>query len=126
MLNNIYTMTQDLLKIQSIIHQVIPANVSVASFRNHTLHLITSSSATATQIRYRRRNIIAATRRLGKQFDINHIKVSVRPEEPPFSPLLREPKPLSAENARQLVAMSRFIPDEALRNALIKLSKRVQ
>ncbi len=112
--------------IQSIIRKFIPANVSVASFDDHTLHLITNSSATATQIRYRQRNIITATRRLGGQFDIDNIKVSVRPDEPQFSPQLREPIPLSAENARQLAETAQYIEDEGLRKALFKLSKRVQ
>jgi len=125
-LKKIYSKTQDLLMIQSIIRKFIPANVSVASFDDHTLHLITNSSATATQIRYRQRNIITATRRLGGQFDIDNIKVSVRPDEPQFSPQLREPIPLSAENARQLAETAQYIEDEGLRKALFKLSKRVQ
>jgi hypothetical protein len=125
-LNKIYSQTQDLLKVQSLIQQFIPANVSVASIRDNTLHLITNSSATATQIRYRQRNIITATRRLGVQFDIDHIKVSVRPDEPQSRPPMREPIPPSAKNARQLAATAKYIEDDGLRKALIRLSRRVQ
>jgi hypothetical protein len=125
-LNKIYSKAQDLLEVQSLIQQFVPANVSVASIRDHTLHLVTGSSATATQIRYRQRNIITATRRLGGQFDIDHIKVSVRPDEPQSSPPLREPIPPSSKNARQLADTAKYIEDDGLRKALIRLSKRVQ
>jgi len=93
---------------------------------NETLHLVTSSSAAATQIRYRQRNIISAVRRQGSKFNISKIKVSVRPEEPEYVPLSKPPSAPSTENARQLVATAQYIEDEALRKALIKLSKRAE
>ena len=123
-LHQLYSQARDLLAIQSVIRKFVPANVYVASIRNETLHLITSSAATATQITYRQRNIIAATRRYGAQFEVSKLKVSVRPEDPEFKLPPREPIPLSVENAQQLAAMAKYIEDGALRKALIKLSKR--
>ena len=124
LLQKVYSQSVDLLAIQSVIRKFVPANVYVASIRNETLHLITSSAATATRITYRQRNIIAATRRYGARFEVNRIKVSVRPEDPEFKLPPREPIPPSAENARQLATTAKYIEDDALRKALIKLSKR--
>jgi hypothetical protein len=121
-----YSHSRDLLKLQSAIRDFVPSNVFVASMSNETLHLITSSSAAATQIRYRQRNIISAVRRQTSKFNINKIKVSVRPEEPEFTPLLKPPTAPSKDNARQLATTAQYIEDEALRKALIKLSKRAE
>ena len=123
-LHKVYSQSRDLLAIQSVVRKFVPANVHVASIRNKTLHLITGSAAAATQIKYRRRNIIMATRRHGLQFEIDNIKVSVRPEDPEFKLPTRQPIPPSAENARQLAAAAQYIEDEALRKALMKLSNR--
>jgi len=124
LLHNVYAQSRDLLAIQSVIRKFVPANVYVASIRNETLHLITNSAATATQVTYRQRNIIAATRRYGAQFEIKNIKVSVRPDDPELKLPSRQPIPPSIENARQLEKTAKYIEDEALRKALIKLSKR--
>ena len=123
-LHKVYSQSRDLLAIQSLVRKYAPANVHVASIRNKTLHLITSSAATATQLKYRRRNIIMATRKHGLRFEIDNIKVSVRPEDPEFKLPTRQPIPPSAENARQLAAAAQYIEDEALRKALMKLSNR--
>ena len=123
-LYRIYSQSRDLLDIQSVIRKFVPSSVHVASLDNETLHLVANSSAVATQIRYRQRIIISAVRRQASEFNINQIKVSVRPDEPEFSPTLKPPSPPSAENARQLAATAQYIEDEALRKALIKLSKR--
>jgi len=126
LLYKVYSQSRDLLKLQSIVRKFVPSTVYVASLSNETLHLVTSSSAAATQIRYRQRNIISAVRRQESKFDINKIKVSVRPDEPESIPLLRPPSPPSDENARQLAATAQYIEDDALRKALINLSKRGQ
>lgn len=126
LLYKVYSQSRDLLKLQSIVRKFVPSTVYVASLSNETLHLVTSSSAAATQIRYRQRNIISAVRRQESKFNINKIKVSVRPDEPESIPLLRPPSPPSDENARHLAATAQYIEDDALRKALINLSKRGQ
>ena len=124
LLHKVYSQARDLLAIQSVIRKFVPANVYVASLRNETLHLITSSAAAATQITYRQRNIIAATRRYGAKFEVSKLKVSVRPEDPELKLPSREPIPPSVENAQLLATMAKYIEDGALRKALINLSKR--
>lgn len=124
LLHKVYSQSLDLLEIQAVIRKFVPANVYVASIRNNTLHLITSSAATATQITYRQRNIISATRRHDARFEVNKLKVSVRPEDPEFKLPPREAIPPSPENARLLAETAKYIEDGALRKALIKLSKR--
>ncbi len=127
-LRKIYAQSSSLLAVQSIIRQYAPANVYVASIRDETLHLITSSSVVATQIRYRQRSIVSAVRRSGLTNSptniVSRLKVSVRPEQPESLAPVREPVPISTENARNLVTAAKYIEDDALRKALIRLSKR--
>ena len=123
-LYKVYSKSRDLLDLQAAIRKFVPPNVYVASISDETLHLVTDSGAVATRVGYRQHNIIAAIRRTGSQIKINKIKISVRPEDPKFTPVLKEPLPLSDDNARQLAETAQYIEDEALRKALIKLSKR--
>ena len=123
-LNKVYGQTQDLLAIQSVVRNFVPDSVFVASFSNEILHLTTNSSAAATQIRYRQRNIISAVRRTASQYEVTSIKVSVRPEAPKYNPPSIEPTPPSPSNAQLLADTAQYIEDDALRKALIKLSKR--
>jgi hypothetical protein len=123
-LNKVYAQTRELLAIQATIRNFVPDNVHVASVRDGVLHLITNSSATATRIKYRRRNIVSAIRNQSKNLDVNKIAVSVRPEDPDTRPAAREPLPISSESANQLSDTAKFIEDDALKQALIKLSKR--
>ena len=123
-LYKVYSQSRDLLDLQATIRKFVPSNVYVASISNETLHLVTNSGAVATKVGYRQHNIIAAIRRPGSQIKISKIKISVRPEDPKFTPVLKEPLPISDDNARQLAATAQYIEDEPLRKALIKLSKR--
>ncbi len=123
-LNRIYQQSRELLAVEAAIRDLLPDNVRVASLKNRTLHLVTASSATASQILYRRRNIITAARNRHSRFDIRKIEVSVRPEDPEFQPVVKPPSPLSAENARHLSDTAQYIEDDRLRKALIKLSRR--
>ena len=113
-----------LLAIQAIVGQYVPPGVQVASVQDETLHVITSSSAAATQIRYRQRNIIAAIRQKTSDLQISAIKVSVRPI--PDKPVVetRQPLPLSDDNAVNIAATAKYIEHEPLRKALMQLASR--
>ena len=122
-LKQLYSEALNLLSLQSVIRDHFNADVSVASLDNKTLLLITHSSAVATQLRYRQRNITSLVRQQCR-IDINTIKISVRPVEVREKPPTSNPLPPSKENARNLANIAGLIEHDGLRNALIKLSKR--
>ena len=123
-LHHLIDHARELLDIQQHVRQVVPGTVYVAALDADCLHLITPSSALATRVRYNQRKLLAALRqRTGKS--IVRVKVSVRPEQIPAAP--REPRaahPLSPEAAQHLASSAKYIEDEDLRKAIIRLSNR--
>ena len=115
---------RQLLAIQDEIRRIVPPNVKVASIADKTLHLVTPSSAAATQIRYRQRTIITTLRKIASHLHVEQIQVSVRPEPEPQEPTTRPPVPPSEENARQLASTAKYIEHDPLRKALMRLSMR--
>ena len=128
-LKAIFNHTQELLAIETVVRNVLDCDehnsAQVASFSKGSLHLITSSAALATRIKYSQRSMIAALRRLKKPYFIKTVKVSVRPEFHKAPPVTRSALAPSAENARYIANAAKYIGDEPLRKALIKLSDRV-
>ncbi len=122
-LKQLYSHAQELLALQSAVRRFVQAEISVASFDNQILHLVTPSGATATQLRYRQRNIISTVRKQ-LHVDVNSIRVSVRPLEVAHPTKGKAPIPISAANARQLANTAKYIEDEGLRKALVTLSRR--
>ena len=120
-LKHLYTHAKELLAIQELINNHVKGDVHVAAITQSTLHLVTQSSAVATQLRYRQRNLIALLRH---QYRIDNLKVSVRPSEPPKANRHASALLPSAKNAKQLADTAKYIEDEGLRKALISLSKR--
>jgi hypothetical protein len=102
---------------------VLDVETSVASLKNNELTLLTSKSTQATQIRYRQRNIISTLRRRG--LEVSSLKIKVQPIFSAKKPEDSE-RYLTPRNASQLQLTAAYIEDEALRNALIKLSKRTR
>ncbi len=123
-LSRVYKQSRELLAIQAVIQESLPDSVYVASIQNGCLHLVTSSSSTATRIKYGERNLVTSLRNRGKGLDISKITVSIRPEQPETKLTAPEPMPISRESAEQLSNTAKYIEDEPLRNALINLSKR--
>jgi hypothetical protein len=121
-LKNLYTHAQSLLAIQKVMQSHFNTDISVAAYQKSTLHLIVPTSATATQLRYRQRNIIALVRRQCR-IDVNAVQVSVRPLETPEKPIPEPRNPPSRDNARHMAEAAKYIGDEDIRKALIKLSK---
>lgn len=122
-LQSLYTQSLALESIEQIVRQFVPEDVSVASFDNHVLTLAVSSSAVSTRIRYRQRNIISALRRSNSGLAVESIKIIVRPiieTEPRVEPAMQ---PISPANARQIEETAKYIEDEPLRKALIRLAK---
>jgi len=115
-----------LLAIETVVRKVLDCNehdsVQVASYNKGSLHLITHSAALATRIKYSQRAMIAALKHLKKPFHIKTVKVSVKPELHKAPQTTRSALALSAENAKYIANAAKYIEDDALRKALIKLS----
>ena len=122
-LHSLYAQSQDLRTIQQIVDGVLDVETSVASLKNNDLTLLTAKSTQATQIRYRQRNIISALRRRG--LEVSSLKIKVQPIFAAKKPEDSE-RYLTPQNASQLQQTAAYIEDEALKNALIKLSKRTR
>ena len=122
-LHSIYAQSQHLGTIQQIVDDVLDVETNVGSLKNHELTLLTAKSTQATQIRYRQRNIISALRRRG--LEVSSLKIKVQPIFSAKKPEDSE-RYLTPRNASQLQQTAAYIEDEALRNALIKLSKRTR
>jgi len=107
--------------IQQIVDDVLDVETSVGSLKNNELTLLTAKSTQATQIRYRQRNIISALRRRG--LEVFSLKIRVQPT---FSAKVPEDSDryLTRQVASQLQQTAAYIEDEALKNALIRLSER--
>ena len=127
-LNTIFSHDSALLTIESVVTNVVtnivPGEFQVASFNNGILHLITPSAALATRIKYSQRALISALRQRRNPYIVKKIKISVRPDIPERTETIRSAKPPSAENARYMADAAKYIGDESLRKALIKLSER--
>jgi len=122
-LHSLYAQSQDLRTIQQIVDNVLDVETSVASLKNNELTLLTAKSTQATQIRYRQRNIISALRRRG--LEVSSLKIKVQPIFSAKKPEDSE-RYLTPQNASQLQQTAAYIEDEALKNALIKLSNRTR
>ena len=120
-LQTLYAQSRDILAIEAVVREILADDVSVASLKDHELTLTSPSSAVASKLRYRQRNIITALKRTG--IDVNSIKIKVLPSYQPFVEEQRE-RTLSGRNAEHLEESAQYIEDEALRKALIKLAKR--
>lgn len=120
-LKHLYVHAKNLLAIQELIKKHVKGDVQVAAITAGTLHLVAQSSAVATQLRYRHRNLIALLRH---QYNIDNLKVSVQPFEPQKKDYRPSAQLPSAKNAKQLADTAKYIEDEGLRKALITLSKR--
>ena len=122
-LHSLYAQSQELRTIQQIVDGVLDVETSVASLKNNELTLLTAKSTQATQIRYRQRNIISTLRRRG--LEVSSLKIKVQPIFSAKKPEDSE-RYLTPRNASQLQQTAAYIEDEALKNALIKLSRRTR
>ncbi|MDA0789267.1 MAG: DciA family protein [Proteobacteria bacterium] len=122
-LKDLYARANVLLSVQDTVRRILDADVRVASCDEGSLHLVADSGAIATRLRYRQRAIITAIRQ-SSHLDINSLKITVQPIEPPPEPDVTVRTPPSAERARQIADTAKYIEDEQLRKALIRLARQ--
>jgi hypothetical protein len=123
-LHSLYAQSQDLRTIQQIVDNVLDVETSVASLKNNELTLLAAKSTQATQTRYRQRTIISALRRRG--LEVSSLKIKVQPIFSANKKHEDSERYLTPQNASRLQQTAAYIEDEALKNALIKLSNRTR
>jgi hypothetical protein len=125
-LKAVFNHSMVLLAIETVVRNVLESDkhdsVQVASYNKGSLHLVTHSAALATRIKYSQRAMIAALKHLKKPVYVKTVKVSVRPEFHKMPQTTRSAIVLSTESAQYIANAAKYIEDDALRKALIKLS----
>lgn len=120
-LQSLYAQSRQLASIEALVKQFVNEDISVSSFKNNELTLITPAGGSATKVRYRQRNIIAALRRAG--LEVSELKIKVQPVVAPAEPYHVD-RHISPEAAQRLAETAQYIEDESLSKALTRLSKR--
>lgn len=122
-LHRLWDHANRLLALQQEVRRLVPDDIYVAACEGDCLHLVTPSSALATRVKYNQRKLVAMLGHHRK--GITRIKISVRPD---YFKLRRDTpsvaNSISPENARHLASAAKYIEDEDLRKALLRLSNR--
>lgn len=124
-LQTLYDHARSLLELQAKVRSIVPGDIYVAACESGTLHLVTPSAGLATRVRYNQRKLIARLHQPGKYL-IERVKVSVRPDSVLQRPDVRNALPPSLESGRHIEATAKYIEDEGLRKALIRLAGRAR
>ena len=125
-LYNLYTKTCILRGFQRIIERCLPnamiSHVKISSYRNNSLHLVIDNGHWATRLRYIEQDLTKKLKSTDEFHQLNRIRYSVRPSyTPPSSD--KGALAISTKNAKHIASVAKYIEDEQLRKALIKLSK---
>lgn len=94
----------------------------LANYRNGTLYLQTDSAAWGTRLRMQQRAIIQQLKPTRAFAGLQSIKVLIQPRYT-VAPPQRKAKPISADNADQLMETAEETEDEALKAALMHLAQ---
>lgn len=125
-LHRLYDQARILKGLQQIIENCLPpamvSHVKISSYRNNNLHLIIDSAHWATRLRYIEQDMLKKLKSVDEFQHLNRIRYSVRPSYTPPSHY-RTAQPISIENAKHIASVAKYIEDEHLRKALIRLSK---
>ncbi|MDG1444383.1 MAG: DciA family protein [Pseudomonadales bacterium] len=127
-LKNIINHAKALLSLQSIISDQYPHypadEIRVASLNDGHLELTTASAASTTRIKYSQQTLISALRRQKPPHFVDSIAVSVRPQFHTATISTPDTKALSDQSAQNIAEAAKYIEDEPLRKALIRLADR--
>ncbi|MEH6358205.1 MAG: DUF721 domain-containing protein [Pseudomonadales bacterium] len=98
------------------------AHCWLANYRNGTLYLQTDSSAWGTRLRMQQRAIIQQLKPTRVFASLHSIKVLIQPSYT-VAATQRKAKPISTDNAKQLLETAEQTDDEALKAALTHLAQ---
>lgn len=125
-LYRLYNKVRILKGFQQIIENCLPSamvsHIKISSYRNNSLHLIIDNAHWATRLRYIEQDMIKKLKSVDEFRHLNRVRYSVRPSYSPPSHT-RPAQSISSESAKHIASVAKYIEDEQLRKALIKLSK---
>lgn len=112
-------------KLQQLVYRYLPLStqphIRIAVYRDDVLRLVTDSAQWATKLRYQESELIEKLKCHQSFQTLTHIRITVKPWYAPLREQ-RSVNQISARNAKQMVTAAKYIEDEPLRKALIKLS----
>ncbi len=127
-LNTIYQQARRLDDLQKTLLDILPdsmrPHVRICSYQRDSLHLFVDTAHWATRLRYMESDLIATLRTLSSFQHIKTVRYSVRPvyTSPSYH---KSACAISKENADHIATIAKYIEDEPLRKALIKLSQAI-
>jgi len=124
-LNTLFEQVRTLHNLQQLLYRYLPlstqSHIRVAAYRDDVLYLVTDSAHWVTRLRYQERELTDKLKSEQPFQHLHRIHIAVRPW---YKPLVEghPAKQISTQNAEQMVTAAKYIEDEPLRKALIKLS----
>jgi len=117
-LQNLITRAKLFSKLQLKISAFLGTEIKIGSMTEQTLHLLVTSAALATEIRYGQRDLLAFLHQSNPASKLKRIKISVRPESDESIEMAAVARQLSSENKSLITATADSIDDPALKLAL--------
>jgi len=125
-LNTLYKEARRLDDLQGIIREhlsdAMSSHVRIATYQEGSLHLYADNAHWATRLRYMESELIASLRKFDAFTHLKTVRYSVKPLYTPPS-YKNTARAISKDNARHISTVAKYIGDDALRKALIKLSQ---
>jgi hypothetical protein len=108
-------------EMQVIINDFLGAEIKIGSITKQSIHLLVTSAALATQIRYRQRDLLEFLHKSNPTSKLQQVKISVRPESDQShesDETSVEARLLSSESKSLITATAEGIDDNDLKRAL--------
>lgn len=105
-------------EMQVKINNFLDAEIKIGSITEQSIHLLVSSAALATQIRYRQRDLLEFLHKSNPTSKLQQVKISVRPESDESHEIAVEARQLSSESKSLITATADGIDDMDLKQAL--------
>jgi len=126
-LGQLFQQARRLVDLQKLVDTHLPASLrgrlSVASYEDDLLLLVTDNAHRAATLRYRETELIRSLKQERQFRSLKRVRFAIRPGHQPRPPA-ESRQPLSEQAARHIVASAKYIEDADLREALIQLAKR--
>lgn len=127
-LSAIYQQARRLDDLQKIIMKFLPdamcPHIRICSYQGSSLHLFVDTAHWATRLRYMESELIVNLQSFAAFEHLKTVRYSIRPVYTPPS-YHKSARAISKENATHISTVAKYIEDEALRKALIKLSNAI-
>jgi hypothetical protein len=127
-LHTIYQQACRLDDLQKTLMEILPVtmrpHVRICNYQGDSLHLFVDTAHWATRLRYMELELITNLRALSSFQHLKSVRYSIRPVYTPPS-YHKSARAISKESANHIATVAKYIEDEPLRKALIKLSHAI-